>query len=98
MYKYTFPNGEVVHSTLDVKEMCDRMQRLDALRVLTEGYEDGEGLSICKKALKAYNKVDNFTGIIRLTLPEKDFLDLMLHEDEFLSDEEKEVCRYYSRY
>ena len=98
-YTYTFKNGDVVKSNLDAEELCKRMSRLDTLRVLTEGYEDGEGLSICKKAVKAYNKVDNFTGIIRLTFIEKEFLDYMLNDEEsdWMRDEWKEVLKFYRR-
>lgn len=94
MKKYTFTNGDVVTSKLNQQELLTRMRRLDTLRVLTEGYEEGEGKNICKKALNAYNKIEGFTGIIRLTFLEKDFLGYCL-ESEYLSAEEKEVINFY---
>lgn len=97
MKKYTFKDGTVVTTKLSVKEMLTRMERLDTLRVVTEGYTEGVGLSICKKALRAYNKLNGFTGIIRLTQTEKEFLDYML-EDSFLDDEDKEVIKFYTKF
>ena len=96
MKTYRFTNGDVVKSNLDSNELMKRMRRLDVLRVLTEGYEEGEGESICKKAWKAYNKVDNFTGIIRLNDLEKDFIGYML-ENEFNTEEDIEVLKFYLR-
>ena len=93
-YKYTFKNGDVVTSDLPQAEMLKRMRRLDILRVLTEGYEEGTGRGICEKALRAYNKTDSFTGIIRLTANEKDFIGYML-EDNMLRDEDRVVLNYY---
>lgn len=95
-YKYTFKNGDVVISDLKQAEMLKRMRRLDILRVLTEGYEEGTGRCICDKALRAYNKVDGFTGIIRLTAGEKDFIGYML-ENDMLNDEDRETLGYYLR-
>ena len=94
MKKYTFKNGDVVTSELDSKELCIRMRRLDILRVMTEGYESGEGFTICQKALRAYNKVKGFTGIIRLSSTEKDFLSY-LYENSYNDNEEIEVLNYY---
>ena len=96
MKKYTFSNGDVVRSDLNADELIKRMKRVDLLRVMTEGYEYGEGLSIYNKALRAYNKVDNFTGIIRLTILEKDFIGYM-RERSFLTDEEIEVINFYTK-
>ena len=96
MYKYTFKNGDVVTSRLKKEEMLKRMDRLDTLRVLTEGYEEGEGFNICNKARKAYNKMKDFTGIIRLTVLEKDFLSYML-ESEYNTEEDIEVLNFYIR-
>lgn len=94
MKRYTFKDGTKVTSKLDSKELLKRMNRLDTLRVLTEGYEDGEGANICKKAWRAYNQLNGFTGIIRLTILEKDFLGYML-ESDMLDDEDREVINYY---
>lgn len=91
---YRFNDGHTITSKLSPEEVMKRMQRLDWLRVLTEGYEEGEGLSICKKALNAYNKTDNFTGIIKLNFSEKDFLGYML-DSEFINDKDREVLQYY---
>jgi len=94
--RYTWPDGFSITSYLPSQEVVKRMNRLDNLRVLTEGYTEGEGRSICQKALRAYNKTDNFTGIIRLTLAEKDFLGYML-ESDMLDDEDIETIEYYIR-
>ena len=72
-----------------------RYERLDTLRVVTEGYNSSEGLSICRKASKAED-MEHFTGIIRLTFQEKDFLGYIL-EDEFLTDYERGVIEFYIR-
>lgn len=97
MKKYTFKDGTVVTTKLSVKEMVKRMDRLDTLRILTEGFTDGVGRKICEKSLKAYNKLNGFTGIIRLTQIEKEFLDYML-EDKFLDDEDREVIKFYTKF
>lgn len=94
MTKYTFKNGDIVYSNLNKEELIKRTKRLDVLRVLTEGFEEGYGVSICNKARKAYNKVNNFTGIIRLSFSEKDWLGYLL-ESDMLSDEDREVIQYY---
>lgn len=96
MKRYTFTNGDIVTSELSADELMIRMRRLDLLRVMTECYEAGEGLSIHNKALRAYNKVDNFTGIIRLTALEKDFMCYM-RERSFLTDEDMEIINFYTR-
>lgn len=95
-YAYRMNTGELVRTNLLAKEMLKRMKRLDTLRVLTEQHECEEGKSICKKALKAYNKLDGFTGIIRLTFSEKDWLAYML-EDKFIDDEDRECIEFYVR-
>lgn len=96
MRRIRFNDGHEVTTKLEVNEVMTRMNRLNTLRVLTEGYTDGEGRSICDKALKAYNKKDSFTGIIRLTFLEKDFLGYLLESD--MNDEEDiETIRFYIR-
>lgn len=94
---YKFKDGHTITSKLSPEEVMKRMKRLDWLRVLTEGYEDGEGASICKKALQAYDKTDNFTGIIKLNILEKDFLGYML-ENTFNSDKDIEVIKFYLKH
>ena len=96
MKKYTFADGRVKTSKLTAREIQVRLNRLNWLRVLTEGYTDGEGRRICDKALKAYNKADNFTGIIRLTTNEKDFIGYMLASD-MNSEHDIEVLSFYLR-
>lgn len=95
MYKYIF-NDEIITSQLEKEEMLKRMRRLDTLRVLTEQYDCEEMKNICKKALKAYDKANDFTGVIRLTNAEKDTLAYRL-EDEFLNEEEKETIQFYCK-
>ena len=98
MRRLTFSDGHQITTMLSTDEVLKRMSRLDWLRVLTEGYDEGVGLGICRKAIRAYNKTDNFTGVIRLTPIEKDFIGYML-EDEFNSDErDVEVLTYYLRH
>lgn len=96
MHTYRFTDGHIITSKLGIDEVLKRMNRLDWLRVLTEGYEDGEGKSICDKALKAYDKTDNFTGIIRLTFLEKEFLSYRL-EDNMNTQKDIETIMYYMR-
>ena len=94
IYRYTFSNGDTYTSALSKEEFMARLRRLDKLRVLTEQHESPQGKNICKKAIQAYDKRDNFTGIIRLNFSEKDWLSYML-ESDMLSDEDKEVIKYY---
>ena len=96
MWKYTFKNGDVVTSELSTEELVKRMRRLDVLRVLTEQHEEGEGRSICAKAWKAYNKTKGFTGIIRLTTLEKDWLSYKL-ESDMLDEEDIECIKFYCK-
>lgn len=95
MNKFRFTDGTVVTTKLSKAELCARATRLDTLRVITEGYEDGVGAGICRKALRAYEKNDGFTGIIRLTGIERDFLSYIYDENPFLTDWEKEALEYY---
>lgn len=95
MHTYRLNNGTVVTTNLTAQEMCKRATRLDSLRVITEGYEEGVGRGICEKALRAYDKNEGFTGIIRLTAIEKDFLDYIYNENPFLTDWEIEALEYY---
>ena len=98
MRRLTFSDGHQITTMLSTDEVLKRMSRLDWLRVLTEGYDEGVGRDICRKAIRAYNKTDNFTGVIRLTPIEKDFIGYML-EDEFNSDDrDVEVLNYYLRH
>lgn len=96
MNTYRFSNGDVVTTQLSQKTVLERMRRLDLLRVLTEQHECEEGRSICRKALQAYNKLNGFTGIIRLTFLEKNWLSYML-ESDFLDDEDRECIEYYCK-
>lgn len=98
MKRYTFKDGTVVTSKLSANEMIKRMNRLDTLRVLTEGFTEDVGMGICKKALRAYNKLSGFTGIIRLTQIEKEFLDYMLLENNCLDDVDRETIKYYTKF
>jgi len=97
MKRYTCTDGTVVTTKLTYNEMVKRMNRLDSLRVITEGFTEGVGRGICEKALRAYNKLEGFTGIIRLTYTEKEFLDYML-EDKYLDDVERKVIRLYTKF
>lgn len=97
MFRYTFTNGETITSTLSKEKLVAYILRLDTLRVLVEGYDEGStGEKIRKKAVKAFNKVENFTGRIRLTSIEKDFL-LTKLENDMITEEEKEVIKYYCK-
>ena len=93
--RYRFNDGHEIVTSLTINEVMKRMQRLDTLRVMMEGYDEGEGCKIFQKALRAYDKED-FTGIIRLTATEKDFLTYKT-EDPFLTDEEIEAIRFYTK-
>lgn len=91
--KYEFKDGHVCTSKLGKDELLKRMNRLDVLRILTEGYEYGTGKEICKKVIRAYNKEENFTGIIRLNLTEKNFLGYCLENDR--TEKEIETIKFY---
>lgn len=94
LYRYTWPDGFSITSKLPVDEVTKRLNRLDTLRVMTEGFEEGEGRDIYRKALQAYKKTNDFTGIIRLNILEKDFLGYLL-EDDMLTDKERECINFY---
>lgn len=99
MYKYKIKDKgtescRIMTSKLPWTEVFKRSRRLDLLRVMVEEHACEEGRSICKKALRAYDKLNNFTGVIKLTSCEKEWLSYML-ENEFLSDEDREVIKFY---
>lgn len=98
MKQYTFSDGHKITTNLPIDVVLDRMRRLDILRVLMEGYDEGEGYKIYKKALAAYDKTDNFTGIIRLSPLEKDFLGYKLEEDHYLTPRDIQVLNYYLKH
>lgn len=97
MRTLTFTDGHKITTNLSNEEVLKRMSRLDWLRVLTEGYDSGVGNSIYNKVVRAYNKSDNFTGIIRLTPNEKDFLGYML-ESDMNTERDIEVINWYLRH
>ena len=98
MIKVTFhKTNEVFTTELTLEEMLKRMDRLSWLMVLTEGYEEGDYKSIHDKAERAYNKQDNFTGIIRLNVNEKDCIGALMH-DSMANDKDIEVLSHYYRY
>ena len=98
MRRITFNDGHQITTNLSNEEVLKRMNRLDWLRVATEGFEYGIGKNICRKALRAYNKADNFTGTIRLNTVEKEFLDYIYHENTMLYPDEREALGYYVRH
>lgn len=85
----------MIVTKLDIFEAKKRLDRLNTLIVLVEGYDDGEGKSIYDKALRAYEKYDNFTGVIRLSNSEKDWLSYLL-ECDMISEKERKVIKYYT--
>lgn len=92
--KIRFTDGHEITTKLSIEEAVKRMNRLDTLRVRIEDCDCKEGISISKKALRAYDKQDNFTGIIHLTYLEKDWLSYCL-ESEFNDEEEIEAIKFY---
>lgn len=96
MKRYTFKDGHQITSRLDAEEILRRMDRLDWLRVLTEGYEEGTGRQICEKSIRAYEKAENFTGIIRLSIIEKDFISMMMEGNTDQRD--IETLSFYLKY
>lgn len=92
-YQYTFKNGDVIYSDLSKDEFIKRWNRLDTLRVILEGYEEGPFLAIHKKAVKALSTTP-FTGIIRLNSTEKDNLSYLL-ESDMLSNPDRATIKYY---
>ena len=97
MKRYTFADGSSITSNLSAEELIRRINRLDKLRVLTENFTDGEGQSIARKAYRAENKTDNFTGIIRLSFDEKEFLGYLL-DNEYLEHDEVDAIKFYMRF
>ncbi len=83
-------------SKLKKDEFLRRLNRLDTLRVMTEQCECVAGKSICQKALKAYNKTENFTGIIRLTQFEKEWLWYMT-EGTSINEKRRKVIEFYTK-
>ena len=105
MHTYTFPptgfgslNGKTYHSPIQTTDaFWKRLKRLDLLRVLTEQHECEEGRSISRKAWNAYNNTNNFTGIIRLTNTEKDWLGYFLESDMY-DNEDIECIKFYLKH
>lgn len=83
---------------LNVNEARKRLNRLDTLRVLVEGFDEGTGLEIYNKVMRALNNCKNFTGIIRLDVNQKDFLSYIRYESDMISDEDKAVLDFYLKY
>lgn len=98
MKQYTFSDGHQITSNLSAEEVINRMNRLSTLIANVEGYESGTGLSIYNKAVRAYNKSDNFTGVIHLTFTEKDWLSYLLNDGNMLRPKDVEVINYYLRH
>ena len=97
MYKYTFNDGHQATSMLPGDEVNKRMKRLSHLIMLLEGFDEGSVFNdIYKKAVRAYNKTDNFTGTIHLTFAEKDNLGYLV-DRAINSPEDIAVLKYYLR-
>lgn len=97
MYRYTFNDGHQITSMLPANEVNKRMKRLSHLIMLLEGFDEGSVFNdIYKKAVRAYNKTDNFTGTIHLTFTEKDNLGYLV-DREINSPEDIAVLKYYLR-
>ena len=97
MYRYRFNDGHEITSMLSTNEVNKRMDRLSHLIMLLEGFDEGSVFNdIYKKALRAYNKTDNFTGTIRLTFTEKDNLGYLLGR-AVNTPEDEAVLKYYLR-
>lgn len=93
-YRVTFKNGETFTTNLKKDELLKRMNRLDWLRVATEQLQDNPVYrNIYKKAEAAYNKHEDFTGIVRLTQYEKENLAYLPRE--YMSDEELNAIKFY---
>ena len=103
MHKYTFPktgwgslSGKTYYSIIpSTDEFIKRLK--EALRVLVEQHDCEEGNNICKKAIRAYNNKDNFTGIIRLRPAEKEWLSYFLESDMY-DKEDIECINFYLRH
>lgn len=91
--KYTLHDGKVIYSYLSPEQFTERYIRLDDLRVLLEGFDEGVYKGICDKAVRALN-ANPFTGIIHLTSNERSDLWYLL-EDDMLSDADIAVLNYY---
>jgi hypothetical protein len=97
MYKYTFNDGHQITSMLPANEVNKRMKRLAHLIMLLEGFDEGSVFNgIYKKAVRAYDKTDNFTGTIHLTFTEKDNLGYLV-DREINTPEDTAVLKYYLR-
>ena len=97
LHLISFKDGFTCTTYLDTDICVDRMKNLDNLRVLVEGYDAGEGKRIYEKAVAAYNKRDHFTGIIRLSTTEKDFLGYILAENDCITDQDRDTLKRYIR-
>lgn len=87
--QYSFPSGKIEEifttiSRIEKFEQC--RERLEYLKITTEQMEIGCGFSICCKVRKALSKLDNssienpFTGIIRLNVSEKDYIEGIVND------------------
>ena len=94
MRMITFRDGRVMHSHLTDREVLKRLNRLNKLIILVEQNDCPEAQSIYNKATNTYKNNKNFTGIIRLSTAEKDWLSYKL-ECEFNSEEDVECIAFY---
>lgn len=93
--QYSFPSGKIeeIFTTISCIEKFEQCRkRLEYLKITTEQMEIGCGFSIYCKVRKALSKLDNssienpFTGIIRLNVSEKDFIeDIVKKQQEWIN-------------
>ena len=94
MKTVTFKSGEIFTTNLEPAEIMKRMNRLSWLIVEMEERTENESYRrIYEKAVRAYNKKNGFTGIIRLTNYEKEMLDYL--DEDMMPEKELEAIRFY---
>ena len=82
---------------MEFKKLQKRIELLSHLIDVVEENESDIAKSILKKAVRAYNKpVKEFTGIIRLTSAEKDFLSYYM-ECEHISPYCVEAVKHFAK-
>lgn len=97
-YTYKMSTGRSITTDLTVPETNARIRRLRAMVHLLEGYTEGEGQEIFRKAVKALSKSEGFTGIIRLNRNQKDFLSYIMHDQlEYLIQSEIDALCFYTK-
>lgn len=92
--KITFTDGTYLITSISSDQVLQRLDRLSTLMDITKDAQDDVSKSIFDKAKVAYDKVEDFTGVIRLTAAEKKHLKSI--DESKLTEEQSDVIHFYT--